>query len=95
MTTDLTGKYFVTFDDDNLVDWQGQVDADDGTHVLVMLHEWLMGEPNGQVLLRKADLVTPINGQSVIFYDDPEWWRQSASEYSDAAAQQRKRKAPA
>jgi hypothetical protein len=69
MTTpknDLIGKWFLTRNKQNEVEWQGRIlSTDSDGLLLIQLYEWRLGEPSGKKLVK-------LDEHSWTFYDSAE-----------------------
>lgn len=62
--TDLRGRYFYSFSEQGVVQWQGRVLAQEGDTLRVELGEWFGGESNGE---RVVPVSSAVNW---LFYED-------------------------
>ena len=53
----MVGKFFLKFDADHKMSWQGKIIAEPGKGIyLCQLYEWLMGTASDQVLVKLEDM---------------------------------------
>src|SRR5215471_5327756 len=70
MSKRMVGKYFLQFDSEGEMGWQGRIILEPDKHLfLCQLYDWLMGQESDQVLVKLADMML------WKFYDTPEEWR--------------------
>lgn len=56
---DLTGKWFMSFDEDGNVNNQGEITQKENDDLyLVQLYEWLFGSATNQKLVQSKDMIT-------------------------------------
>jgi len=73
MTPPLEGMWFITLNEDGVVERQGRVEAVDQSLVRVQYFSWIMGEPTVSAVHDSHDFITPItvgyDPNTVVMFD--------------------------